>query len=186
MCESIMKEKNRLYNRESVKEKLDLIIKRVKDERMPIQITDVVVFGSYFKGNEKVHDLDILLLYNLDGIYLKARRELRPIKEYDGRIDHPEVITKRLLTRGLKGVDITLEYSIPDFIEGLEIKDKQRLVKEGFPREVIWSLSHEHQLNREKEHPLSSYIKYFEMKSGKSSNIVLKLNKLKREIGCIL
>lgn len=66
--------KGRLYKRDTATRTLEEFVERIESywpsakhiEKYPIDIKEIIVFGSYAKGADKVHDLDIFISIDFD------------------------------------------------------------------------------------------------------------------------
>lgn len=153
---------------------IDKIVERVRTERMPIFIGEVIIFGSYLGEKINPADLDILLtdrheITIIGESYDLARRTFFDIIELESIAIaphliryHPQTITERLIRLGMKGLDISIGSSIDDFIHCFKDKDGTLIIR-GLPMHIVWSSSWENDLPRDKQHPMLPFIRFLRM-----------------------
>jgi len=52
--------------RKTLLRSLEIIVERINKEDLPVQIKEIYVFGSFIRGKEKPHDLDIVMISDWD------------------------------------------------------------------------------------------------------------------------
>lgn len=163
-----MREGNGILKNETLKRYADTIVGRVKTERMPIFIAEVIIFGSYLKGKTKPHDLDVLLVIDStkEGEdYRQAREAFKKLIKFDELPSdlqynyHLDAITHRLIRGGMKKIDVKIANRLQDFIRSFWDKDGT-LKETGLLLHVVWSSSWEKELLREKQHPMLPYLRF--------------------------
>lgn len=151
------------------------VIERIRIERLPICIDEVIVFGSFIKEKLNPHDVDFLLVkrnpqpddYN-DAYQIFSRLIKyfdRPKYEYRLSLYGRWKITVQLIRRGMKGIHPTDTDGVLEFIH--ELGDRENLLKSGFPMKVVWSSSWEGELPRDKKHPLIPYLRFMQITNDK-------------------
>lgn len=147
---------------------INKVVERVRIERLPVCIDEIIVFGSFIKGKLHPHDIDVLFVKRKPqpDDYYRATEIYRELIGYFrfGFYQHyrywTSTITMRLIRRGIKGVHPTDTDGLLEFIH--ELEDKERALKSGFPMKVVWSSSWEGELPRDKEHPLLPYLRFMQ------------------------
>jgi hypothetical protein len=63
--------------RETLLRNLGIIVERINAEDLPVQVKEIYVFGSFIRGKEKPHDLDIVIISDWDQAKKKRWEEFR-------------------------------------------------------------------------------------------------------------
>jgi hypothetical protein len=170
--------------RTKIRDDLKKIIQRIANERMPFDIGELIVYGSYIKGKEKPNDLDALVTdaQNKErrASYIfghECFRLLLGMEEgqwnyglicwlFDyghGHLISQEYITSKLLRMNMKNVHIQYQKDLSEFIRSMAINDD--LQENGLPFDVIWSSSWVEgaEMKCRKQHPLTPYIRHLHL-----------------------
>jgi predicted nucleotidyltransferase len=172
---------NFYLTRPTIKKHITTLIHRTMTERMPYDIGEIVIFGSYIKGKEKPNDLDIVLIdaekkttqlsYLLGREWFTDLLQMRQDQRNHNMIwylssygyahfDSCPYITSKLLRRGMKNVHIKYEKNFSDFVRRMKVNEEME--RTGLDFKVIWSSSwvDEKDMKCWKQHPLTPFIRY--------------------------
>jgi len=170
--------------RPTIRKHLQTLINRIMTERIPYDIGELVVFGSYVKGKEKPNDLDIVIIDSeneerelsyefgrecfLDLLQMGKGKKNEGmfwwLTAYGrGHFVDCDYITSKLLRRGMKNVHIQYHKNISDFIRTIKVNDELQEV--GLDFKVLWSSSwvDEKDMKCWKQHPLTPFLRYLHM-----------------------